>query len=158
MSALAQRREPIRSRKLLDSARGQPCTLQFEVCNSDTETTVSCHIHDETFGMAMKADDFDTVHGCHACHMYLDHGWAGKISQAILLRHILRAVQRTNRNRRDRGLIVIQEDLKPRPRETPPRKPKEQRAPIHNASGFRRAASNTRDINSDLDEEGHTNA
>lgn len=102
------RREPIRSRKLLDSARGQPCTLEFTgICNHDPETTVSAHIHDESFGKAMKADDTSTVHACLACHSFLDAGWPGKISQALLRWHIIRAMQRTLRNRIERGIVVI---------------------------------------------------
>src|SRR3569832_2336118 len=99
------RREPIRSRKLLDSAKGQPCTLEFVgVCSHDAETTVSAHIHDETFGMAMQADDFATVHSCLNCHVYMDPGGCiGMISQTVLLSHILRAVFRTIRNRIERG-------------------------------------------------------
>lgn len=125
MSSLRQRIEPLRSRKVMESARGQPCTLEFEVCNNDPETTVSCHIHDDHFGMAMKADDTSTVHGCSECHRYMDQGgWIGRISQTVLLRHILRAMQRTLRNRIDRGIIIVPLDperlhhdkpIKPRP-------------------------------------------
>ena len=48
------RREPIRSRKYLNGSRGQPCTLEFVgVCYHDPETSVACHIHDESFGKSM---------------------------------------------------------------------------------------------------------
>ena len=124
------KREPVRSRALLDSARGQPCTLQFACCNHDPATTVSCHLHDETFGMALKADDFATVHGCSACHMFLDHGWVGQIPLHELLDHVIRALLRTFRNRLDRGLIQIPRDAAPKPRATAPRKPPEQRAKV----------------------------
>jgi hypothetical protein len=106
MSELRQREEPIRSQALMDSARGQPCTLKFEVCNNDPETTVSCHIHGDIFGGARKDDDTSTVHGCSACHMYMDQGgWVGRISLTILLQHIVRALLRTNRNRWKRGFF-----------------------------------------------------
>jgi hypothetical protein len=128
------RREPIRSRKLLDSAKGQTCTLEFVgVCNHDPETTVSCHIHDETFGMAMKADDTATVHGCSSCHVFMDQGgWIGKVSQTVMLRHILRAIFRTMRNRIERGLIVIPSDPERLSSERPvkPRKPRDERRKI----------------------------
>lgn len=133
MSALRQRIEPLRSRKVMDSARGQPCTLEFEVCSHDPATTVSCHVHDEHFGMAMKADDTSTVHGCFACHTYMDQGgWIGRISQTLLLRHILRAMQRTLRNRIDRGIIIVplDPDRLSADKPTRPRKPPEQRRPI----------------------------
>jgi len=128
------RREPIRSRKLLDSARGQPCTLEFAgICSHDSETTVSAHIHDETFGMARKADDFATVHACDRCHMFMDQGgWIGKISQTVLLRHIQRAIFRTMRNRIERGLVIIPLDPERLAHDKPvsPRKPKEQRRAV----------------------------
>lgn len=45
-------REPeIRSRKYLDGARGETCKLRFVgICNGDPETTVACHVHDQSFG------------------------------------------------------------------------------------------------------------
>lgn len=142
------RREPIRSRKLLDSAKGQPCTLEFVgVCNHNPETTVSCHITDESFGMGMKADDSSTVHGCSACHMFLDHGWAGRITETERLQHILRAILRTTRNRIDRGLMVVSQDAPGgRVGKSSVRKSPEQRRKIQNnapmpgskASGIKR--------------------
>lgn len=128
------RRDPLRSRKLLDSARGQPCTLEFVgVCSHDPETTISAHIHDETFGMAMKADDTATVHACDRCHMYMDQGgWIGQISQTVLLRYILRAIFRTLRNRIERGLIIVPLDPERLSHDRPvkARKPKAQRAKV----------------------------
>ena len=132
---MTQRREPIRSRKLLDSAKGQPCDLNFIVCNHDPETTVSCHIHDESFGAGRKADDTSTIHGCLNCHMFLDHGWVGKMEWATVQQHIIRGLQRTLRNRIDRGLIVIPRDAERLSSERPiaARKPRDQRAKIVSA-------------------------
>jgi hypothetical protein len=125
MSELRQREEPIRSQALLDSARGQPCTLNFEVCNNDPETTVSCHVNGDVHGGARKDDDTSTVHGCSACHMYMDQGgWIGKISQTVLLRHIVRALLRTNRNRWQRGFFGKHPTPARRTPEAKPRKPK----------------------------------
>lgn len=135
---LRQRIEPIRSRKLLDSARGQPCTLEFVgVCSHDPETTVSAHIHDEQFGKGQKADDTSTVHACDRCHMFLDWGWVGKISLELRHWHIIRAMQRTLRNRIERGLVVVPLDPERLSHDKPvkPRKPKAQRKPIQ-SRGF----------------------
>lgn len=130
----AFRREPIRSRKLLDSARDQPCTMQVPgVCNHDPSTTVSAHIHDETFGFGVKADDLSSVHACMACHNWLDRGeHLGKVDPADVLRIILRAMQRTLRNRIERGFIRIDLDpeRKAAEKKTPPRKPKDLRTKI----------------------------
>lgn len=128
------RREPIRSRKLLDSARGAECTMRVPgVCNCDWSTTVSAHIHDETFGMGEKADDCASVHACAACHAWLDQGlWLGTMSEADMLRLILRAMQRTVRDRILREIMRIDLD-KPKPfaeRKTTPRKPKDLRTKV----------------------------
>lgn len=135
MNELANFRiEPIRSRRLLDSARGQPCEIRIPgICNHDPETTVSCHVHDDSFGMARKADDTSTFHGCSACHAFLDTGaWLGRFTEAEMLRMILRAVLRTIRARVKLGAIRIDPDRsKPaRERQTKPRLPKEQRSPV----------------------------
>ena len=130
---LRQRIEPLRSRKLLDSAKGQPCTLEFYgVCNHNPETTVSCHLHDDQFGMGQKADDSSSVHGCSACHAFLDHGWVGNISETVRLRHVLRALQRTTRNRIERGFMVVAVDPERLSSERPtkPRKPAAERIKI----------------------------
>lgn len=63
----------IRSKKLRDSARGQPCTLQIAgVCNGDWSTTVLAHLPDESHGMAKKSDDVSSCYACDACHSVLD--------------------------------------------------------------------------------------
>ena len=131
MSELRQREEPIRSQALMDSARGQPCTLVFEVCNRDPETTVSCHIHGDIFGAARKDDDTSTVHGCSACHTYMDQGgWIGRISLTVLLQHIVRALLRTYRNRWKRGFLGKHSEPVKRARPAKPRKPKGERKAV----------------------------
>lgn len=128
------RREPIRSRKLLDSASGSPCTLQVPgVCNHDWSTTVSAHLHDETFGFGEKADDCSSAHLCSACHAWLDQGrWLGRMSESDMLRLVLRALQRTTRDRVLRNIMRVEFDA-PKPfaeRKTKPRKPKDLRAKV----------------------------
>jgi hypothetical protein len=56
-------------------ARGQSCLLQVPgVCNHDPATTVACHSNrsEHGKGASRKADDCWTVHGCSACHEWLD--------------------------------------------------------------------------------------
>ena len=63
----------IRSKKLRDSAKGKPCTLQIvEVCNGDWSTTVLAHLPDESHGMAKKSDDISSCYGCSDCHAVID--------------------------------------------------------------------------------------
>jgi len=66
-----------RNRRLLDLARGMPCLLRIEgICNGGTDTTVACHSNLAIHGKAgaRKADDQWHVHGCAACHRWLDQG------------------------------------------------------------------------------------
>lgn len=129
---LIPKHPPIRSSKNTSSAKGQPCTLRFlGVCGDDEnhEATVYCHVHDASFGMRMKADDSFGIDGCYWCHNFLDHGWVGKISQTIRLKHIIRGLQETLRNRIERGIIILKQD-KPKVRKIAQRKPKGQRTSI----------------------------
>lgn len=61
------------SKRLRDSARGQPCMFRLPyVCNGDPATTVFCHGPDESKAMGCKAHDFIGSFGCSACHEAMD--------------------------------------------------------------------------------------
>ena len=67
----------LRNRTLLNMARGQRCLLLVPgVCRGGTDTTVACHSNQAVHGKAgaRKADDQWHVHGCDACHRWLDQG------------------------------------------------------------------------------------
>lgn len=132
MSTVAQRREPLRSAKLRDAARGEECTLQiFGCCVGGTETTVLAHLHDETFGRGQKADDTSAVFACYGCHDEID-GRTRKTEGEDLTWYKLRALQRTVRRLVERGVLSVRLD-KAKPladRPTPPRKPAAQRTKI----------------------------
>lgn len=127
---LRQRREPIRSTKLRNAAKGEECTLQiFGVCLGGTETTVLAHIHDETFGRGQKADDTSACFACFGCHDEID-GRTHRTNGADLTWYKLRALQRTIRRLVEKGVLVLQLDLpkpfaeKPVKRRLPPEKRK----------------------------------
>jgi hypothetical protein len=121
------RREPIRSREYLDGSRDQPCVFQIPgVCIGGSETTVACHLHDETFGLAEKADDTSTGDGCRACHDAMD-GRSMVLSERDWLFYAFRAVQRTIRNRVLRKIVQIKLDV-PKPASDRPVKPRKPRA------------------------------
>jgi hypothetical protein len=64
-----------RDRALLDMAENRPCLLLVPgVCNHRVDTTVACHSNLGIHGKAgaRKADDCHSVHGCSACHAWLD--------------------------------------------------------------------------------------
>lgn len=132
---MTQRRTEIRSRKYLNGSRGQPCTLQITgVCTGDVETTVAAHIRDETFGKSQKADDISIADACYACHRVFDgHGHAPLTSEEWLF-YALRGLQRTFRNRVERGLVIVPLDAErlSSERPVPARKPPAERIRVPN--------------------------
>lgn len=61
------------SQPMRDSARGKPCTLNIAgVCSYNAETTVLCHLPDESHGMSRKSDDLSSAYGCCECHAVID--------------------------------------------------------------------------------------
>ena len=116
-----QKRKPIRSKKLRNAAKGQPCTLALPtICNHNPETTVLAHLHDETFGRGIKADDTSAIHLCSDCHRALDLHQTG-LNDATLFKLLLRAIQRTIRNLVMRGIMVVPLDVE-KPASTTKRK------------------------------------
>lgn len=66
-----------RDSQLLKLAQGQPCLLRIPfVCIHDQATTVACHSNQLAHGKGrgLKAHDYMSVWGCHACHSWLDQG------------------------------------------------------------------------------------
>ena len=103
----------IKSQALRDSAKGQPCTFEIlGVCNHDPETTVLCHIRDESKALGKKANDWSGAFGCSACHEAIDQH---KLSAFQKLWYSHRALQRTITIWRDMGLLLVAGD-NPKPR------------------------------------------
>lgn len=100
----------IRSKRLRDSAKGQQCTFQIPmVCSHDTETTVLCHLPDESKGMARKSDDIIAAFGCASCHDVIDRRSRAKTmlydeDREFFMR---RAMVRTWRKWIEMGLVRI---------------------------------------------------
>jgi hypothetical protein len=65
----------IRSKKLRDSARDEPCTMNSPMCNGNPETVVWCHsnFHEHGKGVGLKAHDVFGFYGCSGCHQWFDH-------------------------------------------------------------------------------------
>lgn len=62
------------SKKLRDSARDKPCTIQSPWCQQRTDTVVWCHspFAEHGKGMGCKAHDIFGCYGCLECHTWLD--------------------------------------------------------------------------------------
>lgn len=68
------------------SAKGEECTLRFPCCNRRTDTTVWCHSNHyaDGKGAGLKARDEEGAYGCHACHSFLDGGYAGHMHRTLV--------------------------------------------------------------------------
>lgn len=98
----------IESAAIRASARGEDCTFQIVgVCNQQTDTTVLCHLPDESHGMSRKADDLSSAYGCSACHDVIDgrvkHDWQPGEKDF----YMRRAQSRTWRRLREKGIFTI---------------------------------------------------
>lgn len=100
----------IRSRKLLDSSRDQPCTLNFHGCKHDGSTTVACHGNADFLGKGtgVKASDLYSVDGCHWCHSILDGRQKSEYNEEQIWWFFWRALVKTTNRRVEMGLIKIE--------------------------------------------------
>lgn len=100
------------SKKLRDSARGQPCAFRIPgVCCGDWETTVLCHDRRGHFGMGCKPDDFCAAFGCARCHAAMDRQHkmpSGSLITADEAAHYWnQAKNETLRRWFDSGVVVV---------------------------------------------------
>lgn len=127
----------IRSRKVLNSAKGQPCAARFPgICNSDPATTVWAHLNGAAFGkgMGVKAHDVLGFHACADCHAYYDvgHGTRSRISNDTLIACVLEAVCETwvRLIRANIVIVPLDPETLSTERKVTPRKPPQRRAKI----------------------------
>lgn len=135
----------IRSGKIRNSARGQPCTARFPgICNGNPETTVWCHLNGRRFGkgMGLKAHDVLGFDGCSSCHAYYDtgHGTKPVLSNDTLLECILGAVCESYVRLIRDGLVTVPQD-EPKPPKVKPRKPREERVKINSRNEWPQGTS-----------------
>ena len=93
------------SKKLRESARGQPCTLNVAgVCNYSPETSVLAHIQVDGGIMGSKVDDFSACIACSDCHAWLDQHRGSELDELFYTR---RAMVRTWKYWIDSGLVKL---------------------------------------------------
>lgn len=99
-----------RSGRLLDSARGQSCTLRLPmVCSHDPETVVACHLPGYGKGVGTKVSDLHVAYGCARCHDVID-GRAkppAGLTDAMILDAMLRGLSETQARMVDAGLLIV---------------------------------------------------
>ena len=69
-----------RNKKILKSAKGQPCTVRSDWCNGDPATTVAAHSNQSIHGKSrgMKAHECYIAYACSDCHRWLDESAASR--------------------------------------------------------------------------------
>lgn len=102
----------IRSKKLMDSSRGQVCTLNFHGCSYGTETTVCCHGNYDFIGKGagIKASDIYSVDGCSSCHSILDGRTPSEYTDEDKQYFFWRAFVKTTNRRLADGIIKVEGD------------------------------------------------
>lgn len=97
----------IRSKKVRNAARGEQCTLQIVgVCSGNPETTVACHLPDESHGMGLKAHDIVVCFGCSACHAVIDGAPCAEFQEHRLF-YLFRAWKRTLARLVELGIVRL---------------------------------------------------
>ena len=103
---MIRKQNPVRSKKLRDSARGEECTLRLPGhCNHNPETSVLCHLPHGGRGMGYKVSDSHAVIACSGCHDALDQRALPQVSQRELSDSIVRAMAETQEIWREKGLV-----------------------------------------------------
>lgn len=107
---IIQKYDYVRSRKLLDSSRGQVCTLNFQGCNYDTETTVACHANYDFTGKgaSIKASDIYSADGCDHCHSVYDGRVKSHYTDSEKQEFFWRAFVKTTNRRIAEGIIKVE--------------------------------------------------
>ncbi len=97
---------------LRETAKHQDCTFNIpNVCNYNRETTVLCHLPDDsgTGKMGGKtSDSISAAFGCSACHDVIDRRSNKELSDADREFFMRRAMLRTWRTWIDMGVIKIE--------------------------------------------------
>ena len=89
------KRQPIRSKKLREAARGEQCTLRLPGCDGGGETAVLAHAPFGGKGMGTKCNDTWSLVSCHNCHSILDGRLQSDISREEILEACLRGIAET---------------------------------------------------------------
>lgn len=100
----------VRSKALMASASGQPCSLRLPgVCSHDAATTVLAHLPGNGKSMASKVSDLHAAFACSACHDCIDRHTYEKrgLTAAIVLDAMLRGHGETVARWVGMGLISV---------------------------------------------------
>ena len=90
-----KKQKRIRIKKIRDSARGMPCTMESPVCSHNPDTVVLAHYSTlGESGMWLKNDDTSAAFLCSNCHKWAD-AKTGRYTEQDHLFYWFRACRRT---------------------------------------------------------------
>lgn len=99
---------PVRSRKIMESAKGEVCQLRLSgICNSDTSTTVFAHAPSQFKAMSLKGNDFWGMYACSNCHDVIDGRVASTCTNKYLELSCYSAIEMTIFKLIKKGIITI---------------------------------------------------
>lgn len=104
------KQEPVRSKKLRDSARGKDCTLRLPGCDGGGETSVLAHAPFGGKGMGTKPPDSWGAVACHRCHAIVDGRERADVSRLEIMEAWLRGIAETQQQWVQDGLITVAGD------------------------------------------------
>lgn len=108
---MIEKQKRIESKKWTDAARDQVCTFNLpNICSYDTDKSVFCHAPSEMKGVGIKSDDIWGADGCYECHLLMDNKrnfFKAGFTEEDWLFFWLRAINRTLRNRYQRGVMKV---------------------------------------------------
>ena len=103
-----QKRNYIRSKKILASAKGEQCTIQYGWC-CDPETVRFIHSNEseDGKGRGIKAEDIYGAYACHVCDQWLDSPSENGQQADLKYYYFHRGMKRTWKRLIEKGLIKI---------------------------------------------------
>ncbi len=101
-----QKQPPIVSKKIRQSAKGQPCTMLSPVCCGDSNKVALRHYNGLSGGQGWgrKADDIFAFYGCQSCE---DWFALGHDTRELKDSYMLNAMIKTQRKLFDAGLLEV---------------------------------------------------
>lgn len=101
----------VRSRAIMDAARGQPCALRLPmICNHNPETTVFAHLPGIGKSHGSKVSDLHGAFACSSCHRAIDERTYMRkgLTDTIILDAMLRGLCETQARLVEAGIIHVE--------------------------------------------------
>lgn len=103
-----QKRKPIRSKRILNAASGQQCTMMSPMCTCDTATVAFRHSNygEDGKGRGIKSEDIYGFFGCQACEDWYSMP-TNTEDKRIARDYFHQALKRTWKILFDMGVLIV---------------------------------------------------